>query len=368
MRRFAPWTVPNSVYNQHTMSDFSRDRPRDEDPQENAPEHVDAAIHDERLQPVAVDPEAGRPVIVDPDAPLADDELIAPFPAPADASTVVMPPVHPETGIMPEDRPVAAAYVPVEPAVVDPAAIRPIPAPVPLEEEHSSQRTLLFVLIALAVLGLLGWALWQSMEDEDGSSSNRKPATQTTDGDQADPLTDPSTQDPGAPNVTPAPDTDQPDTPTTDTPTTDTPSTDTPTTDTPGTNTPSTDTPGTNTPSTDTPGTGTPGTDTPQEAPAPKTLADIASDPQAYIGDKVDVQGAYGKLVNESAFFGDGVLVAASSMVEEQSQSTMMHITGTVQIVDDAFRSQVGEEFFDGMSYEQLKGKAVIFNATAEPA
>lgn len=322
----------------------------------------DQLPNDPDLQ-AAANGDPGRPL----PAPGAD------APAPDEAPNEVVPTVDQPTQVMPVAGDIITEReVPVETVAPAAAVVDTYPAqtyaadPVPVdgdyvfEDEPNAGKTAAIVLVALILLGLLGYFLYQaSKDDEDDKRTDRNvPAAVDTDQRETAPDTDttptiPQDTDPQTdPNANDTPTTSEPDPATGDDPTTTDPN--------PGTGT------GTGT------GQGTNGQDTPsdpgtQEPAAPKTPGDISSDTDAYQGASVSVVGPAEQLVNDQAFVSESVLVVASAVTEELATGSSYRISGTVGKVDDAFRQRVGPDFFRDMSYEQLRGLAVIDGAKVTP-
>lgn len=101
-------------------------------------------------------------------------------------------------------------------------------------------------------------------------------------------------------------------------------------------------------------------------------ISDITSDPAEYVGQNVELRGEVGEifylqggfLLDESDGGGDDVIVYDMMLPVGVVEGDEIEVEGTVRLVDDDFRSEADEQFFDDLAFKDIERQAAIDAAT----
>ena len=101
-------------------------------------------------------------------------------------------------------------------------------------------------------------------------------------------------------------------------------------------------------------------------------ISDITSDPAEYVGQSVELRGEVGEifylqggfLLDESDGGGDDLIVYDTMLPLGVTEGDEVEVDGTVRLVDDDFREQAGDQFFDDLAFEDVEGQAAIEAST----
>ena len=104
------------------------------------------------------------------------------------------------------------------------------------------------------------------------------------------------------------------------------------------------------------------------EAATDPDISDITSDPAQYAGDKVSLRGEVsdifylqgGFMLDESDGGGDDLIVYDMILPLGVTEGDEVEVSGTVRLVDDEFRTQVGDQFFDDLAFKDIEGQAAV--------
>ena len=97
-------------------------------------------------------------------------------------------------------------------------------------------------------------------------------------------------------------------------------------------------------------------------------ISDITSDPRQYLGENVELRGEVadifylpgGFLLDESDGGGDDLIVYDQILPLGVSEGDEVRVEGTVRLVNEDFREQVDDQFFDDLSFDDVDGQAAI--------
>ncbi|MFP5363202.1 MAG: hypothetical protein ACLGI5_10800 [Thermoleophilia bacterium] len=97
-------------------------------------------------------------------------------------------------------------------------------------------------------------------------------------------------------------------------------------------------------------------------------ISDITSEPAQYVGEDVDVRGEVsdvfylqgGFMLDESDGGGDDLIVYDMILPLGTTEGDEVRVEGTVRLVDDDFRRQAGDQFFDDLAFKDVEGQAAI--------
>ena len=97
-------------------------------------------------------------------------------------------------------------------------------------------------------------------------------------------------------------------------------------------------------------------------------ISDITSEPAQYVGENVDVRGEVsdifylqgGFMLDESDGGGDDLIVYDMILPIGVTEGDQVQVQGTVRLVDDDFRAQAGDQFFDDLAFKDIEGQAAI--------
>ena len=97
-------------------------------------------------------------------------------------------------------------------------------------------------------------------------------------------------------------------------------------------------------------------------------ISDITSEPAQYVGENVDVRGEVsdifylqgGFMLDESDGGGDDLIVYDMILPIGVTEGEEVRVEGTVRLVDDDFRRQDGDQFFDDLAFKDVEGQAAI--------
>lgn len=270
-----------------------------------------------------------------------DDAVDVPSDDPALDDTVVLD-ANPADGdkVIVNDGPGPDAVI------IGEARDEPAPVAAPLRDEEQQGKSAYWVigtLLALAAVALLIYFLAKDDGDDDKAPKDRQEQVAPAEDDQVDTTPEPAPQpDSTQPNSDPVPDTS-----TTD------PS--------PAPTSPDTGTSGGSAGGSSGGSSSTqPDSGSTSPSQGSPTLDELAADPESYRGRDFDGQATWDKAVNNGAFLTpEGVLVVAPDALDAAKGDTYT-VSGTIGVVDEAFRQRVGDAFFEKQSYDQLAGSAVI--------
>lgn len=101
-------------------------------------------------------------------------------------------------------------------------------------------------------------------------------------------------------------------------------------------------------------------------------ISDITSDPAEYVGQDVELRGEVGEifhleggfLLDESGGGGDDLIVYDLMLPLGIVEGDEVEVDGTVRLVDDEFRSEVDDQFFDDLAFKDIEGQAAIDAST----
>ncbi len=112
---------------------------------------------------------------------------------------------------------------------------------------------------------------------------------------------------------------------------------------------------------------------------AAPSISDITSDADAYAGETVTLRGEVGDIffprggfMLDEADGGDDVIVYDMILPLGVAEGDDVEVKGTVRLVDDDFRKEAGDQFFDDLAFDDVKGQPAIDassvrDPTAEP-
>ena len=103
-------------------------------------------------------------------------------------------------------------------------------------------------------------------------------------------------------------------------------------------------------------------------AAADPDISDITSDPAEYVGQNVTLRGEVseifylegGFLLDESDGGGDDLIVYDMMLPLGVVEGDEIEVGGTVRLVDDDFRTEAGDPFFDDLAFKDIEGQAAI--------
>ncbi|MDP8909610.1 MAG: hypothetical protein M3N47_10960 [Chloroflexota bacterium] len=103
------------------------------------------------------------------------------------------------------------------------------------------------------------------------------------------------------------------------------------------------------------------------EPAADPGISDITSEPAQYVGQSVDVRGEVsdifylqgGFMLDESGG-GDDLIVYDMILPLGVVEGDEVQVRGIVRLVDDDFRRQAGDQFFDDLAFKDVEGQAAI--------
>ena len=101
-------------------------------------------------------------------------------------------------------------------------------------------------------------------------------------------------------------------------------------------------------------------------------ISDITSDPAEYVGQHVELGGEVGEifypeggfLLDESDGGGDDLIVYDMMLPLGVVEGDEVEVEGTVRLVDDEFRSEADDQFFDDLAFKDIEGQAAIDAST----
>ncbi|HEV2060617.1 MAG TPA: hypothetical protein VGR11_14775 [Solirubrobacteraceae bacterium] len=101
-------------------------------------------------------------------------------------------------------------------------------------------------------------------------------------------------------------------------------------------------------------------------------ISDITSDPADYVGQTVELRGEVaeifylqgGFLLDESDGGGDDLIVYGTMLPLGVTEGDEVEVDGTVRLVDDDFREEAGDQFFDDLAFKDVEGQAAIDAST----
>ena len=104
------------------------------------------------------------------------------------------------------------------------------------------------------------------------------------------------------------------------------------------------------------------------ETVADADISDITSDPADYVGQSVNLRGEVadifylqgGFMLDESDGGGDDLIVYDMILPLGVAEGDEVEVEGTVRLVDDDFRTQAGDQFFDDLAFKDIEGQAAI--------
>lgn len=97
-------------------------------------------------------------------------------------------------------------------------------------------------------------------------------------------------------------------------------------------------------------------------------ISDITSDPAEYVGQAVQLRGEVsdifylqgGFMLDESDGGGDDLIVYDAMLPLGVSEGDEVEVEGRVRLVDDDFREEAGDQFFDDLAFKDVEGQAAI--------
>ena len=104
------------------------------------------------------------------------------------------------------------------------------------------------------------------------------------------------------------------------------------------------------------------------EPAADPDISDITSDPGDYVGKRVELRGDVseifylqgGFMLDESDGGGDDLIVYDMILPLGVTEGDEVRVEGTVRLVDEDFREQAGDQFFDDLAFDEIEGQAAI--------
>ncbi len=104
------------------------------------------------------------------------------------------------------------------------------------------------------------------------------------------------------------------------------------------------------------------------ETAGPPDISDITSEPRKYVGQTVELRGEVGEIfypqggfmLDESDGGGDDLIVYDMILPLGVGEGDEVEVEGTVRLVDDNFREQAGDQFFDDLAFEDVEGQPAI--------
>ena len=104
------------------------------------------------------------------------------------------------------------------------------------------------------------------------------------------------------------------------------------------------------------------------ETAAAPDISDITSEPNEYVGQRVELRGEVGEIFYAQGGFmldesdGGGVDLIVYDMILPLGvgEGDEVEVEGTVRLVDDDFRRQAGDQFFDDLAFDDVKGQPAI--------
>ena len=104
------------------------------------------------------------------------------------------------------------------------------------------------------------------------------------------------------------------------------------------------------------------------EPAADPDISDITSDPGDYVGQRVELRGDVseifylegGFMLDESDGGGDDLIVYDMILPLGVTEGDEVRVEGTVRLVDENFREQAGDQFFDDLAFDDVEGQAAI--------
>lgn len=104
-------------------------------------------------------------------------------------------------------------------------------------------------------------------------------------------------------------------------------------------------------------------------------ISEITSDPLRYVGQNVDLRGEVseifflpgGFLLDESDGGGDDLIVYDMILPLGVTEGDEVEVRGTVRLVDEDFREEVDDQFFDDFDFDDVQGQAAIQASLIDP-
>ena len=103
------------------------------------------------------------------------------------------------------------------------------------------------------------------------------------------------------------------------------------------------------------------------EPAADPGISDITSEPAQYVGERVDVRGEVSDIFYLQGGFmldepdgGDDLIVYDMILPIGVVEGDEVQVRGIVRLVDDDFRRQAGDQFFDDLAFKDVEGQAAI--------
>ena len=101
-------------------------------------------------------------------------------------------------------------------------------------------------------------------------------------------------------------------------------------------------------------------------------ISDITSDPAEYVGQNVELRGEVseifypegGFLLDESDGGGDDLIVYDMMLPIGVVEGDEVEVEGTVRLVNDDFRNEADDQFFDDLAFKDVEGQAAIDAST----
>lgn len=112
----------------------------------------------------------------------------------------------------------------------------------------------------------------------------------------------------------------------------------------------------------------------PLGAPEPG-ISEITSDPAQYVGQSVELRGEVseifflpgGFLLDESDGGGDDLIVYDMILPLGVGEGDEVEVRGTVRLVDQDFREEADDQFFDDFAFDDVQGQAAIDASSIDP-
>lgn len=104
------------------------------------------------------------------------------------------------------------------------------------------------------------------------------------------------------------------------------------------------------------------------DAPTDPDISDITADPAQYVGESVELRGEVadifylqgGFMLEESDGGGDDLIVYDMILPVGVVEGDEVEVEGIVRLVDDNFREQANDQFFDDLAFKDVEGQAAV--------
>lgn len=104
-------------------------------------------------------------------------------------------------------------------------------------------------------------------------------------------------------------------------------------------------------------------------------ISEVTSDPAQYVGQNVELRGEVseifflpgGFLLDESDGGGDDLIVYDMILPVGVGEGDEVEVRGTVRLVDEDFREEADDQFFDDFSFDDVQGQAAIDARVIDP-